>query len=77
MLISLIMMMMVHHSFSAEISNIYSTAVHFPFLNNCEHLLFSHGKELNVVIMVITLIYAAAQGVTSVTLQYDREFVIS
>ena len=41
--------------FLHKINNLYSTALHFPRLNN---LLFSHRKELNVVIMVITLIYA-------------------
>ena len=44
--------------FLHKINNLYSTTVHFPRLNNYEHLLFSHRKELNVVIMVITLIYA-------------------
>ena len=44
--------------FLHKINNLYSTTLHFPRLNNCEHLLFSHRKELNVVIMVITLIYA-------------------
>ena len=44
--------------FLHKINNLYSMALHFPHLNNCEHLLFSHPKELNVVIMVITLIYA-------------------